>query len=54
MSKRNSLENKKLRREAREAHTPIKAHRVQKWVPVTNKYGKEELVSVLMPGSMFK
>lgn len=55
MSKRNSLEAKMLRREQRAIrHRDARVDKVQKWVPVTNKYGKTEYEPVLMPARMFK
>jgi len=54
MSSLHSTENKKLRREAREAKKNVKTQFVQRWIPVTNKYGMVKYSPVNMLSSMFK
>lgn len=55
MSKKNSLEAKMLRREQRAIRKrDARVDKVQKWIPVNNKYGNVSYMPVLMPAGMFK
>ena len=55
MSKKNSTENKMLRREERAIrHRDARVDKIQKFLPNTNKYGKLEFIPVFMPARMVK